>query len=104
MNEQIEEFLKNNPPKYKLRKYSDEILYLIHEGCTQAKVLQYLKETYELDVTRQTLSSHISYLKKTSRDVPKSKSENSSKPKKSENSSCEKMSEEEFMRRIKGNR
>ena len=32
MNKNIEEFLKTNPPKYKLREYEDEIFYLIKKG------------------------------------------------------------------------
>jgi len=103
MNKNIEEFLSQNPPKFKLRKYEDEIMTLLYEGCTQNQVLQYLKEYYDLDVTRRTLSNHLSYLKKTARAAPKNKSENSPASKKSENSrEKKKMSEEELMRRIKG--
>ena len=95
MNNNVNEFMKKTEPKFKLRKYEDEILFLIKEGYTHEQVLQYLKEFYEVEVTRRTLSSQLKHLKKTVRAVPKSKSE-----------SVKKLSDEEkkqeFLAKMKG--
>lgn len=65
MNDKIKEFAKKHEPKFTLKKYTDEILYLIVNGYSQDQVLLYLKESYDVSTTRQTLSSHLKYLKKT---------------------------------------
>lgn len=97
MNKNIEEFLKTNPPKYKLREYEDEIFYLIKKGCTHEQVLKYLKEFYDVEVTRRTLSSQLKHMKKsTVRAVPKNKSESGEKSVK------QTLSREEFLEKMKG--
>ncbi len=69
MNDKIKEFAKKHEPKFTLKKYTDEILYLIENGYSQDQVLLYLKESYDVSTTRQTLSSHLKYLKKTNKSV-----------------------------------
>ena len=96
MNNNINEFMKKTEPKFKLKKYEDEILFLIKEGYTHEQVLQYLKEFYGVEVTRRTLSSQLKHMKKTVRTVPKSKSESDNK------SSKPKVSKEEFLAKMKG--
>ncbi len=78
MNANIEDFMAKVQPKYKLRKYSDDIQILIHEGYTQSDILDYLKEYYEVKVSRQTLSTHLTFLKKTNKNQKGKSSSNSS--------------------------
>ena len=78
MNKNIEDFMSINEPKFKLKKYTEEIDFLLKEGYTHEQILSYLLKYYDLKVTRQTLSTHIKHMKKTVRTVNK-KSENENK-------------------------
>ena len=44
MDKDVEDFLKDNPPKFKLKPYSKAILELLKQGCSQTQILKFLKE------------------------------------------------------------
>lgn len=103
MNREIEDFLKENPPRYQLKEHSDDILYLLKKGCTQTQVLKFLKEKRNVECTRQTLSKQIKYLKKnSSREEIENikKSENSLSTKENKNESNKGLSKKEFLKKV----
>lgn len=65
MTEKIRDFISKNPPKYKLKKFSDDIAFLLKEGYTQIEILRYLFEYHDLKVSRATLTRQIEHIKKT---------------------------------------
>lgn len=85
MNANIEDFKSKKQPKYKLRKYNSEIIYLIEEGYTQLDVLEYLKTYYKLDVSRPTLSKHLTYLKSQKKETRVNNKKNESSKKEIDN-------------------
>lgn len=94
----LEDFLKRNPPKYPIRKYEEDILYLLHEGSTQEQILKYLEEECEFKCSRQTLSKHIKHLKSTHQNKAraiKKKNENSLNNKARAN-----MDDDEFLEKL----
>lgn len=66
MDKDVEEFLKENPPKFKLKPYSNAILQLLKQGYSQTQILKFLKEKKSVACSRKTLYSHIKYLRKNS--------------------------------------
>lgn len=102
MDKDIEEFLKENPPKFKLKPYSNAILELLKQGCSQTQILKFLKEKKGVDCSRKTLYSHIKYLRKNSLNeeieitarAEETTNENAVKNKKT--------SREELLKRMKG--
>ena len=104
MNKNIEEFKSKNEPKYKLRKYEDEIIHLLKEGYTQTQIFQYLKEFYLLEVSRQTLSTHLKFLKTIEPKKQKFEEKKvSESEKKGSNFLGKKISPDEFMDKLSGN-
>lgn len=78
MNHKIEDFLKENPPKYPIREFEEDILILLQKGCTQVQIIKYLKEKCNFDCTRQTLSKHIQHMKLTNNKARAIKKKNES--------------------------
>ena len=102
MDKDVEDFLKDNPPKFKLKPYSKAILELLKQGCSQTQILKFLKEKKGVACSRKTLYSHIKFLRKNSSleeiEVParaeETTNENEVKNKKT--------SREELLMRMKG--
>ncbi|MFA5427094.1 MAG: hypothetical protein WC279_02670 [Sulfurimonas sp.] len=84
MTNEAKDFTLKNPPKYKLKKFNDDITYLLKEGYTQAEILRYLEEYHNLKVSRATLTRQIAFIKKTKKEV---KTEPQKKASESENKS-----------------
>lgn len=103
MSNKIEEFLKENPPKYPIREFEEDILILLQKGCTQVQILKYLKEQCDFECSRQTLSKHIQHMKSTQNKtrVLDTKNESFKQQKAGAYTSSTKISEKEFMERIK---
>ena len=58
----IDDFINNNTPSSKrsyLFEYFDEIKLLYSKGFTQGKIIEYIKQEYNVDVAQQTLSGFI---------------------------------------------
>ena len=89
--------MQEHEPKFKLRKYEDEILFLLYEGYSQNEILLYLKEYYQVDVTRQTLSSHLKFLKTKDTKKPKEEEE---KSKDGSSSKSERMTPQEMKEKL----
>ncbi|MDD2639671.1 MAG: hypothetical protein PHS65_01635 [Arcobacteraceae bacterium] len=102
MSNLIDEFIKNNPPKFKLRKYENDISMLLQEGYTQSEILRYLAEYQNVKVGRATLSRQIAHLKKTNKTrVSETKNESFKQQKAGAYTPPNKISEKEFLERVK---
>ncbi|TLP36209.1 hypothetical protein [Arcobacter arenosus] len=74
MNKKLLEFMRKNTPRKRfsvLEKYEDEIMQLNISNFTHEQILTYLVETYEIKITRQSISKFIKkkkQLKNTEKD------------------------------------
>ena len=64
MSEKIKDFKQKHEPKYKLKKYDDEIQELLRDGYSQEQILFYLSEYQNVKVSLRTLTRQIAHIKK----------------------------------------
>ena len=85
MNKKLEKFMSNNKPlgsSSELEPYREEILILQKNKYTQQQISQYLKESYDLKISRQAISFFLRIKKndnKIKNEVNVFKEENSQK-------------------------
>lgn len=85
MNKKLEKFMTNNKPlgsSSELEPYREEILILQKNKYTQQQISQYLRESYDLKISRQAISFFLRNKKNESKiknEVNVFKEENSQK-------------------------
>lgn len=63
--EKMKDFKSKYEPKYKLKKYEEEIKELLADGYSQEQILFYLSEYQNVKVSLRTLTRQIAHIKKT---------------------------------------
>ena len=61
-NKKLEKWLAKNDPAKKISRfdtYRDDINILISKNFTQVQICEYLKEAYNIEVTRSNLSKYL---------------------------------------------
>jgi biopolymer transport protein ExbB/TolQ len=60
----LEEFMSENEPKFKLRKFKAEITALIFEGYTYADILKFLEQKKNIKASTATLKRQLEFWQK----------------------------------------